>query len=68
MTKMNQRRYTCSKDNGNMTNICHMRCTCLVLVATCNMTNSNKWLKLVTISTHLDKKSVTWLKIINGAI
>ncbi len=41
MTKMNQERYTRSKDDGNMTDICHMRHTCLVLVATCNMTNNN---------------------------
>jgi hypothetical protein len=68
MTKMNQGKYTCNKGDGNMTDICHMRHTCLVLATTCNMTNSNMWLKLVIISTHLDKRLVIWLKEINGAI
>ncbi len=43
-------------------------CTCLVVATTCNMTNSNMWPKLVTISTPLDKRSIIWLKAVNGAI
>jgi hypothetical protein len=41
MTQMSQGKYTCSKGDGNMIDICHMRYTCLVLATTCNMTNSN---------------------------
>jgi hypothetical protein len=46
MIKMSRGRYTCSKDDGNMT-------------------NSNMWPKLVTISACLDKRLVIWLKPVN---
>jgi len=49
MIKMSKGKYTCSKDDGNMT-------------------NSNMWPKLVMINTHPDKRSVIWLKAVNGAI
>ncbi len=41
MIKMSKEKYTCNKDDGNITNICHMKYTCFILATTCNMTNSN---------------------------
>jgi len=32
MTKMNKGKYTCSKDDGNMIDICHMKYTFLYLL------------------------------------
>ncbi len=41
MIKMSKGRYTCSKGDGNMIDICHMRYTCFVFATSCNMINNN---------------------------